>query len=42
MMFGDRLVNPVLIVIAVGGKGSQGISNLVEKRPSQRTIIDFS
>jgi hypothetical protein len=41
MMFGDRLVNPVLIVIAVCCEGSDGISDLVEKRLHPRTIIDL-
>jgi hypothetical protein len=41
MMFGDRLINPVLIVIAVGGEGTDGIGDLVEKRINHRTIIDF-
>jgi hypothetical protein len=39
-MFGDRLVNPVVIVIAVCGKGSDGIRDLDEKRVNHRTIID--
>jgi hypothetical protein len=41
MTLGNRLADPVLIVIAVGGEGSDGIGDLVEKRVNQRTIIDF-
>src|SRR5580692_8546183 len=41
MTLGNRLADPVLIVIAVGGEGSDAIGYLVEKRANQRTIIDF-
>src|ERR1700684_2952881 len=41
MTLGNRLADPVLIVITVGGEGNDGISDLVEKRVNQRTIIDF-
>src|ERR1700677_4403445 len=41
MTLGYRLADPVLIVIAVGGEGSDRIGNLVEKRVNHRTIIDF-
>ena len=42
MTLGNRLADPpVLIVIAVGGEGSDAIGYLVEKRVNQRTIIDF-
>jgi hypothetical protein len=29
-MAGDRVVNPFLIVVAIGGEGSKRISNLVD------------
>jgi hypothetical protein len=35
MMFGDRLINPVLIVIAVSGEGRDGIGDLVEQSSRQ-------
>ena len=34
-------LDPVLIVCTVGGKRSDGIGELIEKRASQRGIIDF-
>jgi hypothetical protein len=41
MVLGNSLVNPVLIVGAVTGKGSEGIGKLVEKRPSPRAVVDL-
>ena len=41
MTLGNRLADPVLIVIAIGGEGSDGIGNLVEKRVNYRIIINF-
>jgi hypothetical protein len=41
MIIGDRPANPVLIVIAVGGKGSNGVGDLAEQRASRRSIVDF-
>ncbi len=41
IMFGDGLVNPVLIVIAVGGEGGNGIGNLTEQPANHRGIVDF-
>jgi hypothetical protein len=41
MTLGDRLTDPVLIVIAVGDEGCDGIDDLVEQRVNHRTIIDF-
>jgi hypothetical protein len=32
MTLGNRLADPVLIIIAVGGEGSDGIGDLIEKR----------
>jgi hypothetical protein len=41
MMFGDRVVNPVLIVIAVGGEGGNGFGNLAEQPAKHRGMVDF-
>ncbi len=41
MMLGHRLADPVLIVIAVDGEGSDGIGDLVEQSVNHRAIIDF-
>jgi hypothetical protein len=38
---GNCLVNPVLIVAAVGDKGGNGIGDLVEQRVNQRGIVDI-
>jgi hypothetical protein len=40
-MLGNRLADPVLIVSAVGGEGSDGIGDLVEQRVSHRGIVDI-
>src|SRR3984885_746134 len=40
MTLGNRLADPVLIITAVGGEGSDGIGDLIEKRVNHRTIID--
>jgi hypothetical protein len=37
----NSLVNPILIVGAVGGKGSEEIGKLVEKRTGSRGIVDL-
>lgn len=41
MTLGNRLADLVLIVGAVGGKGRNGIGDLIEKRVNHRSIVDI-
>ena len=41
MTLGNRLADPVLIVIAVGGEGRNRIGDLIEQSVNHRAIIDF-
>jgi len=41
MTFGIRLADPVLVVVAVGGKRDDGIGDLFKKCVNHRGIVDF-
>jgi len=41
MTFGNRLADPVLVIVAVGSKGDDRIGDPVKKCVNHRGIVDF-